>query len=183
MLSREDAEHYGQISGAEVGLSRTGGGKTFEDEFFDPKTALYESVELSDLLGTRFLARKIQDVPPRVPPLDEVRKDVALAWKIEKARPLAQKAAEQVAEQLKKLGGPPKEATFQGYRVVTIPAMARKRPAENLNPNPFAPPPPPEEWPISQIPSRARPCARRSSRSSRAPRPSSPTSRRTRTTP
>src|SRR5262249_32707802 len=38
MLSREEAERYGQISGAEVGLSRLGGGRKFADEFFDSKT-------------------------------------------------------------------------------------------------------------------------------------------------
>ena len=76
-------------------------------------------------------------MPPRVPSLDEVRSQVALAWKTEKARPLAQKAAEQLAEQLKKQGSPPKDATFQGYPVVTIPAIARKCPTQNLIANPY----------------------------------------------
>ena len=73
LLSREQAEQYGQISGAEVGMSELSGGRKFADEFFDPKKALYEPEELTDLLGTRFLARKIKDVPPHVPSLDEVR--------------------------------------------------------------------------------------------------------------
>ena len=124
LLSREQAEHYGQISGAEVGLTRLSGGRKFADEFFDPKTSLYEPDELTDLLGTRYLARKIKDVPPRVPSLDEVRPEVALAWKMEKARPLAEKAAEHLAEQLKKKGGTIKDATVEGYRVVTIPPIA-----------------------------------------------------------
>ena len=67
MLSREQAERYGQISGAEVGLTRLSGGRKFADEFFDPKTGLYEPEELTDLLGTRYLARKIKDMPPHVP--------------------------------------------------------------------------------------------------------------------
>ncbi len=87
MLSREEAEHYERISEAKVGLTRGIGGRTFVDEFFDPKTALYESIELTDLFGTRYLARKVKDAAPRVPPLDEVRSQVALAWKTEKARP------------------------------------------------------------------------------------------------
>ena len=67
LLSREQAERYGQISTAEVGLTRLSGGRKFAEEFFDPKTGLYEPVELTDILGPRFLARKIKDEPPRVP--------------------------------------------------------------------------------------------------------------------
>ncbi len=132
MLSLEEAKQFGKIRDAKVGLTRGIGGRTFDDEFFDPKTALYESVELTDLFGTRYLARKIKDAAPRVPPLDEVRSQVALAWKTEKARPMAQKAAEQVADQVKKQGSPPKDATFQGYPVVTIPAIARMQSPMNL---------------------------------------------------
>jgi hypothetical protein len=127
MLSREEAERYGQISGAEVGLARLSGGRKFADEFFDPKTSLYEPEELTDVLGTRYLARKIKDVPPRVPALDEVRPQVALAWKTNKARPLAQKAADLLAEQLKKKAGSIKENTVDGYRVLTIPPIARRQ--------------------------------------------------------
>ena len=150
MLSREDAERYGPISGAQVGLARLGDGKKFTDEFFDTKTALFESVTFSDLVGTRYLARKVKDVAPRVPSLEEARSQVALAWKTEKARPLAQKAAEQIAEQLKKLTSPPKDATFQGYPVVTIPAIARKFAPFNLSPNQYRSSDP-EETPISEV--------------------------------
>jgi peptidyl-prolyl cis-trans isomerase D len=126
LLSREEAEKYGQISGAEVGLTRLSGGRKFADEFFDPKSGLHEPVELTDLLGTRFLARKIQDVAPHVPALEPVRSQVALAWKMEKARSLAEKAAEQLADQLRKKGGTLKESTLLGYRVITIPPVARQ---------------------------------------------------------
>ena len=105
MLSREEAERYGQISGAEIGLTRLSGGRKFADEFFDPKTSSFEPEELTDILGTRYLARKFKDVPPRIPTLDEVRPQVSLAWKMDKARPLAQKAADLMAEQIKKQGG------------------------------------------------------------------------------
>ncbi len=122
MLSHEEAERYGQISGAEIGLTRLTGGRKFADEFFDPKTSLFEPEELTDTLGgRRYLARKIKDVPPRVPPLEEVRSQVSLDWKMNKARPLAQKAAEKLAEQLKKKGGTIKDNTVEGYRVLTIP--------------------------------------------------------------
>jgi peptidyl-prolyl cis-trans isomerase D len=153
MLSREDAEHYGQIKDAQVGLSRIGDGRKFPDEFFDPKTPLYESVTLSDVGGTRYLARKVKDAAPRVPPLDEVRPQVSLAWKTEQARPLAKEAADQVAKQLKNQGTPPKDATYQGYPVATIPAIARKFSPFNLSPtNPYRMSEP-EETPISEVPS------------------------------
>jgi peptidyl-prolyl cis-trans isomerase D len=151
MLSREDAEQqYGQTRDVRVGLNRSVGGRTFVDEFFDPKTSLYESVELIDQVGTRYLVRKIKDVPPRVPPLEEVRSLVSLAWKTEKARPLAEKAAEQVAEQLKKQKTPPKDATFEGYSVLTTPAIARLQTPMNLSTNPFRMDEP-QETPIAGI--------------------------------
>ena len=52
------------------------GGRKFADEFFDTRKALYEPEEFVDLGRTRYLARKIKDVAPHVPPLDEVRSDV-----------------------------------------------------------------------------------------------------------
>jgi hypothetical protein len=127
LLSREQAEQYSQLAGAEVGSSRLSGGRKFADEFFDPKKSLYEPEEMTELLGTRFLARKIKDVPPHVPALEEVRPDVSLAWKIGKARPLAEKAANDLAEKLKKKPDALKDGTVDGFRVVTIPAIARLR--------------------------------------------------------
>lgn len=128
MLSREEAERYGQISGAEVGMTRLSGGRKFADEFFDPKTSLYEPEELTDIGGTRYLSRKLKDVAPRVPSLEEVRPQVALSWKMDKARPLARKAAEQLAEDLKKKGGSIKDTTLAGYRVLSIMPIARQTP-------------------------------------------------------
>jgi peptidyl-prolyl cis-trans isomerase D len=125
LLAREQAEQFGQISGAEVGISRLSGGRKFADEFFDPKKALYEPEELTDLLGTRFLVRKIKDVAPHIPALELVRPDVSLAWKVAKARPLAEKAAQELAERLKKKPDSLKENTIEGYRVVSVPAIAR----------------------------------------------------------
>jgi len=149
LLAREQEEQFGQISGAEVGMARLSGGRKFVDEFFDPKKALYEPEELTDLLGTRFLARKIKDVPPHVPSLDEVRSEVSLAWKTAQARPLAEKAAQEVAERLKKKGAALTEGTFEGYRVVTIPPIARRQ--TTFLPNQFESGPP-EQSPIPEVP-------------------------------
>lgn len=125
LLSREQADQYGEIAGAEVGISRLSGGRKFADEFFDPKKALYEPEELTDLLGTRFLVRKVKDVPPHVPELSEVRQEVSLAWKISRARPLAEKAAQELADKLKKKADTLKEGTVDGFRVVSIPPLTR----------------------------------------------------------
>jgi hypothetical protein len=127
LLSREEADRYGQIAGAEVGMARLSGGHKFADEFFDPKARLYEPAELTDALGTRFLARKIKDNPPHVPPYEEIRSEVSLAWKMAQARPLAKKAADDLAADLKKKNGEIKGQTVEGYRVVSIPPIAQRQ--------------------------------------------------------
>jgi peptidyl-prolyl cis-trans isomerase D len=126
-LSHEEADRYGQISSAEVGMTRTSGGRRFAEEFFDPRKRLFEPEELTDLLGTRFLVRKIEDTPAHVAPRDEVRSEVIFALKMKAARGLAEKAAQDVALQLKKKGGTSKDATFEGYRVVVIPPITRRQ--------------------------------------------------------
>jgi peptidyl-prolyl cis-trans isomerase D len=125
LMSREDAERHGQISTAEVGLMPLSGGRKFPDELFDTKTGLYEPIELTDILGTRFLVRKTKDEPPHVPPLDQVRPQVVHAWKLAKARPLAEKAAQDLANQLEAKGGTIKDAKIEDYRVVTVPPIER----------------------------------------------------------
>ena len=79
------------------------------------------------MLGTRFLARKIKDVPPHVPPLDEVRSEVSLAWKMAKARPLAEKAANELAEQLKKKAARSRTTRSKDTGCVTIPPITRRQ--------------------------------------------------------
>ena len=125
LMSREEAERHGQVSTAEVGLTPLSGGRKFSEEMFDSKTGLFEPVELTDILGTRFLVRKVKDEPPHVPTLDQVRSQVATAWKLDRARPLAQKAAEDLAKQVESKGGAIKDQKFEGHRVLTIPPITR----------------------------------------------------------
>jgi len=127
LLSREEAENYGPISGADVGTSRLSGGRKFAEEFFDPKKGLFEPEELTDVIGMRFLVRKIEDVPPHVPSLSDVRFDVILECKLVKARLLAEKTANDLAAELKTKGGTIKDETIQGYRVLSIPPTARRQ--------------------------------------------------------
>lgn len=150
-LSRDDAEHYGEIANAEVGLTRLSGGQKFASEFFDPKTNLYEPVELTDVLGRRFLARKLEDNPPRVPPLDEIRPQVVLAWKTQQARPLAEKAAQDLAAQLRKAGGKITGDSIQGRPVITTNPITKLQPGFPL-PGQFFQTGPPTATEIPQIP-------------------------------
>jgi hypothetical protein len=126
LLSREAAEHFGPISSAEAGITPLSGGRKFADEFFDPKKAMFEPEELTDQGRTRYLVRKIKDVLPHVPPLDEVISDVKLAYKMIQARTLAEKSASELAEQFKKTGTI-KEPVVDGYRVLTIPPISRRQ--------------------------------------------------------
>ncbi|MGZ3413307.1 MAG: hypothetical protein ACXWNX_05820, partial [Isosphaeraceae bacterium] len=120
LLSRQDVNRLGQISTAEVGLTPLSGGRKFVDEMFDPKTGLYEPIELTDVLGTRFLVRKVKDEPPHVPTLEQVRSEVIVAWKMAQARPLAEKAASELASQIKAKGATLKDPKVDGFRVQSI---------------------------------------------------------------
>ncbi len=137
LLSLEEAEEYGPISSAQVGTVPLSGGHKFATEFFDSRKALYEVEELVDLGRTRYLVRKIKDVAPHVPPLDEVRSDVSLAYKTIEARVLAEKAATELAAQLNTKGGTIKEGIIDGYRVLSIPPISRKK-AQSRIASPYA---------------------------------------------
>ncbi|MFO0907921.1 MAG: hypothetical protein U0794_06085 [Isosphaeraceae bacterium] len=151
LLSREDAEHYGLISSAEVGLTRMSGGRKFADELFDTKSVLFEPIELTDFTGHRFLVRKLEDNPPRVPALDQIRPDVVLAWKTEKARPLAEKAARDYAEKLRKEGGKINGDVVDGHPVITTDPITRMQPGLML-PGRFLENGPATPSEISQLP-------------------------------
>jgi hypothetical protein len=125
MLTREQAENFGQVSTAEVGLSQFSGGRRFAAEMFEPKTSLFEPVEFADRLGRRYLVRKVDDQAPRVPPLEEIRPEVVLAWKMEQARPIAKKAAEDYAAAVRKDGGTIKEENVAGRPVIKTDPIVR----------------------------------------------------------
>lgn len=149
-LTRNIAEKYGLISGAEVGLTRMSGGRKFAEELFDSKSSLFEPLELTDFSGRRFLTRKIQDQPPRVPSLDEIRSEVILAWKTEKARPLAKKAAEQYAEKVKAAGGKIVGEIVDGHPVINTDPITKLQPGLPI-PGQFFETGPPTPTEIPQI--------------------------------
>ncbi|MBV8127415.1 MAG: peptidyl-prolyl cis-trans isomerase [Planctomycetaceae bacterium] len=150
LLSRQDVERLGQISTAEVGLTPLSGGRKFVDEMFDPKTGLYEPIELTDVLGTRFLVRKVKDEPPHVPTLEQVRSEVIVAWKMAQARPLAEKAAGELASQIKAKGATPKDSKIDGFRVESIPPITRSQ--TSFMPSSMFEPSPVVETPIPGVP-------------------------------
>ena len=128
LLTREQAERYGEVAGAEVGLSRLSGGPKFAAEMFDPKATLFEPEELTDVLGRRYLVRKVEDHEPRVPSLQQVRAEVVHAWKVEKARPLAEQAAREFADQVRGGGGQIKGDVVQGRPVITTDPITKLQP-------------------------------------------------------
>jgi hypothetical protein len=100
----------------------------FAEIAFSPKTELFLPIELTDAVfrgedGHRFLAWKIEDQPARVPSLEEVRTEVVNAWKIDKARPLAEAAAKTIADAAKKAGGGAKIRDAAG-KLPVIPTVA-----------------------------------------------------------
>ena len=58
-----------------------------------------------DLDANRYLAMKTQDIPGKVPTLDEVRGEVVRAWKLREAGKLALKRAEELAKKAQDAGG------------------------------------------------------------------------------
>jgi peptidyl-prolyl cis-trans isomerase D len=131
LLDRELAEKYGQIGNARRGAGPFGGGTSFADEMFTRN--LYEDAELSDPIGRRFLTWKLADVPARVPPFNEVRPEVIYALKREKARELAQKAAEDLAKTAREAGGDLAKAATDRPVIVTTP-VPELQPGAMINP-------------------------------------------------
>ncbi|MGO9811887.1 MAG: hypothetical protein ACLP53_14075 [Isosphaeraceae bacterium] len=150
LLSLQDVNRLGQISTAEVGLTPLSGGRKFVDEMFDPKTGLYEPIELTDVLGTRFLVSKVKDEPPHVPTLEQVRSEVIVAWKMAQARPLAEKAASELASRIKAKGATLKDSKVDGFRVESIPPITRSQ--TSFIPTSMFEPSPVVETPIPDVP-------------------------------
>lgn len=128
MLSNEAAKHYGQIAAASLGSNPAARNEgKFADTVFAPKSPLYESLEFVDADGRRFLARKLEDVPAHVAPLDEVRPEVVAAWRLDKARALAEAAAKELAESVKKNGGKFKDEVVAGRPVKALEGVSKLR--------------------------------------------------------
>ena len=139
LLDEAEAAKHGRISSARVGLGGSTEGRSFVDEFFSPGETLFEPIEMSDMLGRVYLAWKVEDRPARVPSLDEkgIRSEVVRAWKREQARPLARKAAEELAAKAKAAGGSLNAEVIGDRTILTTDPIARLESAGLPIPNQF----------------------------------------------
>ncbi len=101
-----------QLRDTPIGASvrRDQGNAPFYYSVFGRDVELYQPIATYDLDNNRYLAMKTQDVPGKVPTLDEVRDQVVRAWKLRKAGELALKRAEELAKQAQDNGGSLQEA-------------------------------------------------------------------------
>ena len=128
LLDRRGAENYGRISLARSGSAQAADARNFAAVAFDPKTSIYEGFELNDILGDRYLVRKVADIPAHVPDLKEIRDQVVRAWKLDRARPLARKAAEELAAKVKSEGGQFKDLMVGDRPVTSIESVTKLTP-------------------------------------------------------
>ncbi len=129
-LTREQAERYGQIGGSRQGTSRSPTNIRFGDWLFGDRAPLFEPVEFADVLDRAYLAWKTEDLPPETPPLKDLRAEVVRAWKVDQARPLAKKAAEELAQQARAENGN-LNAVAGTRQVLTTNAVSRLQPSPN----------------------------------------------------
>lgn len=149
LLTQEAAARYGRIGSSHAGSSRLSEGRTFVDEMFRPDSTLFEPIDLVNDQGLYFLAWKIADQAPRIPPLNEIRNEVVQAWKLEKAVPLAKKAAEEIAEKARKSGGKLTPDLASSRPIFTTDPVSRLETQVLPMPGQFSPPRPrPSEIPL-----------------------------------
>ncbi len=67
------------------------------DMIFGPGAPMLQAVTSRDIEGNRYLSWKTEDQPEFTPSFQSAREDVLRAWRIVEARPLARKAAEEIA--------------------------------------------------------------------------------------
>lgn len=150
LLTAEEAARYGQIGMARQGSTPSIDGRPFAGVLFEGKSLLYDPVEFTDLTGRRYLAWKTADEPARVPDFADVKTQVARAWKLEKARVLAEKDAKAFADKVREAKGAIKSVVGEKTLLTTTP-IPRLSPGGMLGDNPFQPSPArPSE--IPQIP-------------------------------
>ena len=129
LLSAVRAISFGQISDATVGLNPAAtGGQTFAEAVFAPRSNLFDSMDFVDRTGRRYLVRKLEDVEAHVPPLAEIKPEVVLAWKSERAKDLAKAAAKTLAARIEKDGGKLPEGLVDGRPVNEILAVPKLQP-------------------------------------------------------
>ena len=121
LVPSTDLAGFGPIRESHLGTTaRASTSPAFASLAFAPKTTLYDPIELTDAAERRYLAWKVLDEPARVPSLEQVRAEVVRAWKLSKARPLAEAEARAIADAARKDGGGDKIRAAAGSRPVLI---------------------------------------------------------------
>src|SRR5205807_9571832 len=106
-------------------------GKKFGEEFFtSPMTRQETKVYTPESMfqgDKTFLYWTTEDTPAKVLSFDAVKKKVEDAWYLQKARPLAEQAAEKIAVEARKSGSPVQTLTeaAKGQALVQIDGIAR----------------------------------------------------------
>jgi hypothetical protein len=115
--------------------------KKFGEEFFftSPMTRQETKVYTPESMfqgDKTFLYWTTEDTPAKVLSFDAVKKKVEDAWYLQKARPLAEEAAEKIAEQARKSGSPVQTLTeaAKGQALVQIDGIARQTRVPSASP-------------------------------------------------
>jgi len=104
LVNRSEAFATPGIGGSfEITMSRELGMRQqrWLDMMFDRSAPLLRPIATRDIEGNRYLSWKTEDQQPFVPSFPAARDDVLRAWGIVEARPLALKAAEEIATEVK----------------------------------------------------------------------------------
>ncbi len=120
LVPSTDPDGLGAIKEARLGTTPSNDQPLFSVLAFSPKTRLYDPLELTDRDERRYLTWKVESEPSRVPTLAEVKADVVKAWKLAKARPLAEAEAKRIADAAAKDSGGEKIRAAAGNRTVII---------------------------------------------------------------
>ncbi len=105
LMTLTEAQQKVPIAAATLGPTWPSNGPTFSEFLFEPRAAVYEPFELASPGGERFLAWKLADQEPRVPPLADIKDRVVRAWKMQQARKLAEADARGLAAKARESKG------------------------------------------------------------------------------
>ncbi|MEX0671571.1 MAG: hypothetical protein WD060_14065 [Pirellulales bacterium] len=104
LINATQAFAAGGIGGSfEFALSREFGMRQqrWIDMIFGPGAPMLQAVTSRDVEGNRYISWKTEDQPEFTPSFQSAREDVLRAWRIVEARPLAGKAAEEIAAEVR----------------------------------------------------------------------------------
>jgi peptidyl-prolyl cis-trans isomerase D len=105
LMTQDEAQQKVPLAGASIGSTWPSRGATFVEYAFEPRASVYETFEMADGRGQRFLGWKLADLQPESPALEKIRDQVVHAWKVDKARALAAADAKELAAKAREAKG------------------------------------------------------------------------------